>query len=410
MNHITDVEAEIKEIDLAKGEDLLPEYFPELRNLSAAFIFDFVPKPANILPPEFVYVPLPNRRRGRNDLWIRTAVTITEWNSCWEAGHLRTEFIPQIFHKDFPHNLKWLCKIKNANLYLIPKGRKSAFDAYQPLYYLLPLHILKKFGLPLLRRGTWPNWSYNNTLDLHITSDFDDRVAEAFAFHIWPYLNYGSRIQFFSKDEPMVLLTHNLNFWLPCIYKLAEDRLRNFPRVSFDSKEQKLKQLKLQVKLPPDIRADLPLCGGSIWQGEKEASEATAELVKIADENGQLRAIIDTIKSNRVKDDFSNIWSYEKEDFERKLYHKRAKVRVSFIQLNDTKPVHAPTSELHENLLWEDFFALLDRKERKIVVCLKNGFTRYSEISKKLGYANHSPVSKALKSIREKAIKYLCPS
>jgi hypothetical protein len=50
---------------------------------------------------------------------------------------------------------------------------------------------------------------------------------------------------------------------------------------------------------------------------------------------------------------------------------------------------------------------LLSTKERRIVVCLKNGVTRVSDISKELGYANHSPVSKDLKQIRIKAERYL---
>jgi len=69
--------------------------------------------------------------------------------------------------------------------------------------------------------------------------------------------------------------------------------------------------------------------------------------------------------------------------------------------------VHAPTSELHESLLWEDFFSILDKKEKHIVVCLKNGATGATEVSKQLGYANHSPVSKALRKIRAKVKKHL---
>ncbi|MHC4545298.1 MAG: sigma-70 family RNA polymerase sigma factor, partial [Planctomycetota bacterium] len=303
--------------------------------------------------------------------------------------------------------LRWLTEIENANLYLIPNGGKSAFDAFKSLYYLLPLRTLKRFSLPPLRRGVWPHWMSSHTLEEHITDDFDDRVAKAFASHVWPLLDSGSRLHSFSKDDPIVLLAHNLNFWLPCIYKVAEERLRDFPRVEFESEEQIQKLRELQASLPPGIHADRPLCGGSIWLGEEEAREATEELIEVADKGGKLRGILDAVRSNRVEDDFSSLWSYAKEDFERKLYHKRSKVRVSFVQLDDAKPVHAPTSELHENLLWEDFIAFLDKKERRIVVCLKNGTTRVSEISKKLGYANHSPVSKALKRIREKAKKYL---
>jgi hypothetical protein len=79
---------------------------------------------------------------------------------------------------------------------------------------------------------------------------------------------------------------------------------------------------------------------------------------------------------------------------------------VTFVELDETEPVHAPTSELHEDLLWEDFMVLLTPKERRIVVCLKNGVTHATEISKALGYANHSAVSKTLKRIRQKALRY----
>ncbi len=403
-----DTDIDLKEFDLAKGKDLLPENFPELTNLSAGFIFKFVPRPSQALPPEFVYVPIDvNKRWDENSPSLKAELTKTQWNCLWEAGHLRSEFVPQIIHNDFPDELRWLTEIENANLYLIPNSRKSAFDTFKPLYYLLSLRTLERFGLPALKRGHWPHWMSGRTMDQYITDDFDDRVAKALASHLWPWLDSGSRLHAFSKDDSIVLLAHNLNFWLPCIYKVAEERLRDFPRVEFESEEQMQKLQELQATLPAGIHADRPLCGGSIWCGEEEAREATQELIEVADKDGQLRGILDAVRSNRVEDDFSSLWSYAKEDFERKLYHKRSKVRVSFVQLDEAKPVHAPTSELHENLLWEDFIALLDKKERRIVVCLKNGATRVSEISKKLGYANHSPVSKALKRIREKAKKYL---
>ena len=77
----------------------------------------------------------------------------------------------------------------------------------------------------------------------------------------------------------------------------------------------------------------------------------TQAIVDQADENGRLRGIIDAIRSHRVTDDFSARWSYAKEDFERKLYSKRSKVRVSLVELPETLPVHGPTSEYTDSLL-----------------------------------------------------------
>lgn len=126
-----------------------------------------------------------------------------------------------------------------------------------------------------------------------------------------------------------------------------------------------------------------------------------------ADAGGNLRAIIDAIRSHRVEEDFSPIWSFAREDFERKLYHKRLKVKVSFVELNGTIPVHGPESEVHENLLWEDFLAIVEPKDRRVVVLLRNGMTQIGEIGKLLGYANHSPISKALTRIRTKVADVL---
>ncbi len=402
-----DADLNLEEFELAKGEDLLPQNFPELGNLSAAFLFKFVPRPSELMPPEFVYVPVDPSTTLDEGGSLRATLMIAEWNALWEAGHLRPGFVPQVIGMDLPAELQWLRELKDANLYLIPEGRKSKHDAFKPLYHLMPLRTVQKFGLPALKRGLWPPWNYRHTLDSVITDDFDENLARAFASHVWPLLDSGSRIRAFSKDDPIVLLAHNLNFWLPCVYKVAENRLRHFPRADFDDEAQAQELKRLRGSLPSDIRADRPLCGGTIWCGEEEAWKATQELVDIADEDGNLRAIIDAIRTNRVEDDYSSLWSYAKEDFERKLYHKRAKVRVSFVELDKAKPVHAPTSELHENLLWEDFLALVDVRDRRIVVCLKNGITRAGEISKRLGYANHSPVSKALKRIRQKARRYL---
>jgi hypothetical protein len=147
--------------------------------------------------------------------------------------------------------------------------------------------------------------------------------------------------------------------------------------------------------------------GGHIWLGEDEAREATGAMIESADKNDRLRALIDAVRSNRVEEDFSARWSYAREDFERKLYRKRNKVRIKFVELNEAEGVVGPESELADRLIWQDFFALLDAKERQIVVCLTKSATNLTEAAEILGYANHAPVSKALTRIRRKAAQLL---
>ena len=403
-----EIEAELKRTDLAPEDEQYPDSFPELSNISAAFFYQFVARPKTRLPPEFAYIPVDSTKRNQEDQLFRELL-ISQWNSFWEAGHLRPKIVPELLakRKEFPKELSWLKKTRNVNLYLIPDGRQSRFDAFSPLYHLLPIRLLDRFTLPRLRRGLWPPSFHQHTLDYHITPDFDERVSTAFASHVWPLLNSGSKIEAFSKHDSIVLLSHNLNYWLPWMYQIVEERLGSFSRVEIETQAQGEMLQRARKDVRADMTVDRPLRGGTLWRGEEEAWEATREMVNAADRYGDLRAIIDAVKSHRVVDEFSPLWSYAKEDFERKLYQKRAKVRVSFVELEHAEPVHAPTSEIHENLLWEDFFALLDIKERRIVVCLKNGVSRATEISKKLGYANHSPVSKALKRIRLKAKKLL---
>lgn len=153
-------------------------------------------------------------------------------------------------------------------------------------------------------------------------------------------------------------------------------------------------------ELGRDFIVEPPLYHADAWRGEAEACAATREMIEAADGGGKLRAIIDAVRSHRVEEDFSDRWSWAREDFERKLYSKRSKCRVSFVELRNTLPVHGPDKEVDGELLWDDVLAMVDKR---VVVCLRNGHTRVSEISELLGYANHSAVSKKLARIRAHA-------
>ena len=57
-------------------------------------------------------------------------------------------------------------------------------------------------------------------------------------------------------------------------------------------------------------------------------------------------------------------------------------------------------------MLFADFLALLDKRERQVVILLQSGVTRVGDVASILGYKNHSPVSKRLAKIRKKAAEY----
>jgi hypothetical protein len=112
-----------------------------------------------------------------------------------------------------------------------------------------------------------------------------------------------------------------------------------------------------------------------------------------------------SVGEDRVEDDFSARWSNARADFERKLHRKRNKISVKFVELTDTVPVQGPGTEIEvENpLVFADFMALLDQKERQVVILLNSGYTKLTDIAAEMGYTNHSPISKKLAKIRRQA-------
>jgi hypothetical protein len=398
-----DIGLEIKHSSIAVGDELDPGQYPQLWNLSTAFFYKLIVHPSEVKSPEFVYVPANLYNGNRYGSGAEIECAISKWNISWEAAQLRYG----ILSGELPDGLKWLEQFKGENIYLLPRNSAYYYYTFAPLFHLLPHWRLKHFGLPLLKRGIWPYVMPDFYLEKLLPSDFGLRLEHAFASHIWPLINSGSKLSAFSSYYPLKILAHNLDFWLPYAYQVIEDRLRSFDRTPIEDKRQVNILRKIQDELPSDIAANRPFKGGYVWAGEKDAWAATKEIVEQADANGKLRGIIDAVLSNSVEEDFSTKWSFAREDFERKMYKKRSKVKIRFVELDGTIPVHGPESEVHENLIWEDFLSLLNKKEREIVVLIRSGFTKVGEISKLLGYANHSPVSKALARIRQKAIEYL---
>ena len=58
-------------------------------------------------------------------------------------------------------------------------------------------------------------------------------------------------------------------------------------------------------------------------------------------------------------------------------------------------------------MLCGDFMALLDERDRTVVVLLSSGVTSLTEVATIMGYRNHSAVSKRLDKIRRLAAEVL---
>ena len=369
------------------------DQFPRMLNLSAGPMFRAVLRPDVPERPEFVTMPI----RSTAD---RDAVVVAEWNSLWEAAQYRRRF----FNLDeLPPMLAKIADAGDVNAIVVPRTRSRYYE-YAPLMHLLPASTLQRFGLPLLRSGQWPFSVQTVDYDRYLPADFENRLARAWAWHVWPHLNSGSRASAFSEQEPIRLLAHNLDFWLPPVTQVIQEKLGTFPEVGVEAEPGPV--MLEDGTILEGAHAGRPRMGGDVWRGSDEAAEALGRTIDAADRTGHLRGILDAVRSHRVADDFSPYWSRAREDFERKLYNKRAKVRVRFVELTDTIAVQGPESEVVGDMVTNDFLALLDRKDREIVILLNSGTTRLAEIASLLGYANHSAVSKRLAGIRRQAAAF----
>jgi hypothetical protein len=368
------------------------EEFPRLNNMSAGFLFGGVIRPLEPTAPEYVALPM------LESSGLEMVGAVGKWNLLWEAAQYRRRFFDV---DELPTPIAQIAELGDVNVTFVPRTRSRYFE-YAPLLHLLPARVLDTFGLPTLRGGQWPFMADHARIDDFLSTDFEQRLTQAWAWLVWPHLVSGSRMSAFSNDDPIRLLAHNLDFWVPAVTATIQNRLRDLPEVD-KGKQPGPVNLEDGSVLPGEAVTGNPRMGGTVWVGEDDAREALVETVEAADQTGRLRGILDAVRSNRVEDDFSSRWSFAREDFERKLHGKRRKVRVRFVELTDTIPVQGPESEVLGSLVTNDFLALLDVRNRQIVVLLNSGVTSRTEIADILGYANHSAVSKRLTQIRRDA-------
>jgi len=381
---------------------------PSLMALSPAFIYRLIPVPRNrqdVNPYGSSFITLPY---GEKDLSIAREADakifnfVSEWNMLWEASWTRTEIL------DFPPQFNWLKRFAGERIQLLFKSLFKSLDGtpahYMALYHLLPIDTRRKHKLPSIRRGVWPILT-PFALNLERRYIPLQNLRSAFAEFIWPFLFQGHAIKSrraYSQNNPLVILSESLDFWADHLHAVIEKRWSSFPRVPFDNDDPD--QIRDAVRASSDeISALRPKMGGTIWDGEDEAMEVTREMLDNADQKNKLWETIDLVLRNQVHDDFSETWSREKEDFERAFYHKRAKTKVFFREISDDVVSINPLSTVEAKDVLNELMTIVSPKEKEVIVCLRSSILRQQEIAERLGYANHSSVSRLLKRIAEKA-------
>ncbi len=205
------------ELTLADSE-WSPESYTELGTISPAFFYRFVMKardPDTV--PEYAYVPLgPANTEAQRSL----SLFIAEWNMFWEGGATRPDFLLE----QMPPRLAWLRDRTDLNIRLAPRDLANRYGAYAVLFHLLPRATLGRFGLPMLRRGLWPPMGSGLWHEDVLPVGFDAALAKAFALHLWPFLQVGARPSDLAASEPIRLLAHNLDFWVPYADRVAQAR------------------------------------------------------------------------------------------------------------------------------------------------------------------------------------------
>ncbi|MCX4469375.1 hypothetical protein OOK41_03440 [Micromonospora sp. NBC_01655] len=259
-----EIESWERETVFVSGDEATAEEFPRLWNMSAGFTKRAIVRPTVPQPPEYVTITLP-RPQVRDDQLLRRSLAVHEWNQLWEAAQFRRRFFDE--EEDLTPDLARIADRGDVNIIFVPRTTSRYYE-YAPLYHLLDRRTCERFGLPLLGRGQWPFGMEFVDIGKYLSDDFERRLSQAWASTVWRHLDSGSGLAAFRRDEPIRLLAHNLDYWIPPVTAVIQDTLRDFPLVKGDG------DLPAEIRLIDGSVLDgavpgWPRTGGDLWRGQQ---------------------------------------------------------------------------------------------------------------------------------------------
>jgi hypothetical protein len=355
-------------------------------------------------PLELAYLSEPASRGPEN------LVAIHDWNASQRAGFLRSAEVMSQLATIAPH----VEARSNPNIILVPTVLgTTSLDVM--LASLLPDAALQDAGLE--RR------SANMTLAFPSSQkdkkDYGSRARKAFSKHVWSMIAPKARLDSsaFSMNSPLQLLAGDTRFWSHRIYRLALDRRDAWfePTENEDEDWTPLDVIEREMlsAIPVDTRHKFsvhrPLVGGEVWDAE-DAAEREDVLRAAIDGDGvmaSLEPVIELLHSHRAHEDFSERYSWIKEDFERSFYSKRARVKVDLVEtIDDAAAYDVDSDTAYADVLFRDLLAVLDVRERRLCIALRLGKTA-SEIARDEGLKGHASVSRRIQALKRRVAPLL---
>lgn len=357
-------------------------------------------------PLELVFVDVGEAARPNRRERLDAEMHIATWNRHSRGGFLRDADACEFVFRRFPA----IQRSGNPNIVLVPRiDGCSELDVM--LASIVPDRILEQFGIAKIRTSTLL-LPYSLRSRNKGARTYGLRAREAFSRYIWSELapRRGCSEADFAEDSPLRLLADDHLLWASRLYRLALDRSDGLAEVGADPGWEPLEVIdeKLRSTLPPDQSGKFvvrrPLFGGDLWNMDdpSDCDAMVDDLLDGARILSPIDSVLDVLRSHYAHEDFSARYSWIKEDFERAFYHKRAPVKVTFVETVDDHPVwHADGPAGYGNVLFRDVLARLDPRDRRIVVALRLGKT-VSEIASEEGLRGHSGISKRLRVIKRR--------
>lgn len=356
-------------------------------------------------PLEFVFF---DSQKWRGDR-VELIGLVSMWNRDYEWGSCRDDEALENLRKIIPG----LGERKNPNLFLVPRAEGfSQLDVM--LGSVVPTRMFRPHGVQKRKASFWLLPFKHHEMG----GAYGDACRAAFERYIWTKLARSSRCRydFFAPDSPLRLLASDSQYWMSRLYRVAIARYETFEpttHIDHDWKPLEVLEAELAEQVPDYKEQNLvlrrPRMGGTLWdiEDDQECEEVVEEMLDGLGLMEPIDPLVDLLHSHQTHEDFSDRYSWIKEDFERSFYSKRSRVKVVLVETADEFPSwHAEECCGHEDLLFRDLLSCFDRREQRLLVALRHGKTT-TEIAREMGLKGHASVSRKIAQIKERVRRLL---